>query len=278
MQKIDAHQHFWKFDIERDSWITDEMEVIRNDFLPPDIEQNLKENNFDGCVTVQSVQSEEENIFQLANADEYDFIKGIVGWVDLQKNDLDARLTYYKQFKKIKGFRHVLQSEVQRDLMLQPHFLNGINTLQKFNFTYDILIFQDQLPFAKQLVAQFPNQKFVIDHLAKPAIKDKTIEEWKRQIMQFAPFENVYCKISGYITEADLNNWRYEDFSPFFDVIIDTFGTKRIMYGSDWPVSLLGGSYNDVLQVATDYFSSFTKTEQDNFFGKNAIDFYDLLI
>ncbi|MDQ6902790.1 MAG: amidohydrolase family protein [Bacteroidota bacterium] len=278
MQKIDAHQHFWKFDIARDSWITDEMEVIRKDFLPPDIEQNLKENNFDGCVTVQAVQSEEENIFQLANAAKYDFIKGIVGWVDLQKKDIDERLAYYKQFKKIKGFRHVLQSEIQRDLMLQPYFLNGISGLQKFNYTFDILIFPDQLRFAKQLVAQFPNQKFVIDHLSKPEIKDKNIEQWKRDIMQFAPHENVYCKISGYVTEADLNNWTPEDFSPFFDVIINTFGTKRIMYGSDWPVSLLGGSYNDVLQVATAYFSSFTKTEQDNFFRMNAIDFYGLSI
>ena len=276
MQKIDAHQHFWKFDVERDSWITDEMKAIRKDFLPADIEPYLKANNFDGCVTVQAVQSEEENIFQLENAAKYDFIKGIVGWVDLQKDTIDERLAYYKQFKKIKGFRHVLQGEVQRDLMLQPPFLKGIGALQKFNYTYDILIFPDQLRFAKQFVAQFPNQKFVIDHLAKPGIKDKKIEEWKRDIMQFAPFENVHCKISGYITEADLNNWTNEDFLPFFDVIINTFGIGRIIYGSDWPVSLLGGTYNDVLKVVTDYFASFTTAEQDNFFGKNAINFYDL--
>ncbi len=276
MQKIDAHQHFWKFDVERDLWITDEMKAIRKDFLPADIEPCLKANNFDGCVTVQAVQSEEENIFQLENAAEYDFIKGIVGWVDLQKDTIDERLGYYKQFKKIKGFRHVLQGEVQRDLMLQPLFLKGISALQKFNYTYDILIFPDQLHFAKQFVAQFPNQKFVIDHLAKPGIKDKNTEEWKRNIMQFAPFENVYCKISGFVTEADVNNWTSEDFVPFFDVIINTFGTRRIMYGSDWPVSLLGGNYNDILNVVTGYFASFTTSEQDNFFGKNAINFYDL--
>jgi L-fuconolactonase len=276
MLKIDAHQHFWKFDVERDSWITDEMKAIRKDFLPADIEPYLKANNFDGCVTVQAVQSEEENIFQLENAAKYDFIKGIVGWVDLQKDTIDERLAYYKQFKKIKGFRHVLQGEVQRDLMVQPLFIKGIGALQKFNYTYDILIFPDQLRFAKQFVAQFPNQKFVIDHLAKPGIKDKKIEEWKRDIMQFAPFENVHCKISGYITEADLNNWTNEDFLPFFDVVINTFGTGRIIYGSDWPVSLLGGTYNDVLKVVTDYFASFTTAEQDNFFGKNAINFYDL--
>ena len=276
MLKIDAHQHFWKFDVERDNWITDEMKTIRKDFLPADIEPYLKANNFDGCVTVQSVQAEEENIFQLENAVKYDFIKGIVGWVDLQKDTIDETLAYYKQFKKIKGFRHVLQGEVQRDLMLQPLFLKGVGALQKFNYTYDILIFPDQLRFAKQFVAQFPNQKFVIDHLAKPGIKDKKIEEWKRDIMQFAPFENVHCKISGYITEADLNNWTNEDFLPFFDVIINTFGTGRIIYGSDWPVSLLGGTYNDVLKVVTDYFASFTTAEQDNFFGKNAINFYDL--
>jgi len=276
MQKIDAHQHYWKFDPIRDNWITDEMSVIRKDFLPQHLEPLLKQNDFDGCVTIQSDQSENENLFQLANAEKYDFIKGIVGWVDLQVDDVKERLAYYKQFEKIKGFRHILQGESQRDLMLQPHFLRGIKALVEFNYTYDILIYPDQLGFTKQFVALFPEQKFVIDHLAKPYIKDKKIEEWKNDIQQVAQYENVYCKIFGYITEADLKNWKKEDFIPYFDIVVDAFGIDRIMFGSDWPVCLVGVEYNEVVNVVKDYFLSYTKNEQDKFFGHNAIKFYNL--
>lgn len=276
MQKIDTHQHFWKFDPIRDNWITDEMSVIRKDFLPQHLEPLLKQNDIDGCVTIQSDQSENENLFQLANAEKYDFIKGIVGWVDLQADDVKERLAYYKKFEKVKGFRHVLQGEAQRDLMLQPFFLRGIKALEEFNYTYDILIYPDQLGFAKQFVAQFPEQKFVIDHLAKPYIKDKKIEEWKNDIEQVAQNENVYCKISGYITEADLKNWEKEDFIPYFDIVVAAFGTDRIMFGSDWPVCLAGVEYNEVVNIVKDYFSAYTKNEQDKFFGNNAIKFYNL--
>jgi len=274
--KIDAHQHFWKFDPIRDNWITDEMSVIRKDFLPQHLEPLLKQNDFDGCVTIQSDQSENENLFQLVNAEKYDFIKGIVGWVDLQADDVKDRLGYYKQFEKVKGFRHVLQGEPQRNLMLQPQFLRGIKALLEFNYTYDILIYPDQLGFTKQLVAQLPEQKFVIDHLAKPCIKDKKIGSWKKDIQQVAQYENVYCKISGYITEADLKNWKKEDFIPYFDIVVDAFGIDRILFGSDWPVCLAGSEYNEVVNVVKDYFSSYTKNEQDKFFGNNAIKFYNL--
>lgn len=274
--KIDAHQHFWKFDPIRDNWITDEMSVIRKDFLPQHLEPLLKQNDFDGCVTIQSDQSENENLFQLANAEKYDFIKGIVGWVDLQAEDVKERLAYYKQFEKVKGFRHILQGEPQRNLMLQPQFLRGIKALQEFNYTYDILIYPDQLGFTKQFVAQFSEQKFVIDHLAKPYIKDKKIDRWKKDIQQVAQYENVYCKISGYITEADLKNWKKEDFIPYFDIVVAAFGIDRIMFGSDWPVCLVGVEYIEVVNVIKDYFSSYTKNEQDKFFGNNAIKFYNL--
>lgn len=276
MQKIDAHQHFWKFDPIRDNWIKDEMSMIRKDFLPQHLEPLLKQNNFDGCVTIQSDQSESKNLFQLSNAEKYDFIKGIVGWVDLQADDVKERLTYYKQFEKIKGFRHILQGEPQRDLMLQPQFLRGIKALLEFNYTYDILIYPDQFGFTKQFVAQFPEQKFVIDHLAKPYIKDKKIGSWKKDIQQVAQYKNVYCKISGYITEADLKNWKKEDFIPYFDIVVDAFGIDRIMFGSDWPVCLAGSEYNEVVNVTKDYFSSYTKNERDKFFGNNAIKFYNL--
>ena len=274
--RIDAHQHFWKFDPIRDNWITDEMSVIRKDFLPQYLEPLLQQNGFDGCVTIQSEQSENENLFQLANAEKYDFIKGIVGWIDLQAGNVAERLAYYKQFEKIKGFRHILQGEPERSFMLQPEFLRGIKALKEFNYTYDILIFPGQLSFTQKFVAKFPEQKFVIDHLAKPYIKDKKIDEWKKDIQQVAQYENVYCKISGYITEADLKHWKKEDFIPYLDVVLNAFGADRIMFGSDWPVCLAGSDYNEVVNIVKDYFSSFTQNEQDKFFGLNAIEFYNL--
>lgn len=276
MPRIDSHQHFWKFDPIRDAWITDDMSLLRKDFFPQQLEPILAANGFEGCVTVQSDQSENENAFQLANTDKYDFIKGIVGWVDLRARDIREKLSYNSQFKKLKGFRHILQGEKQRDLMLQPDFLNGIGALQEFNYTYDILIYPDQLGFIKEFVAQFPEQKFVVDHLAKPYIKDGKIDVWKKEVEDVAKFENVFCKISGYVTEADWHNWKQENFWPYFDVVANAFGVDRIMFGSDWPVCLLGGNYSDILEVATTYFSGFTKDDGDKIFGDNAIKFYNL--
>jgi L-fuconolactonase len=276
MPKIDAHQHFWKFDPVRDSWITDEMAIIQKDFLPHDLQPVLKENSFDGSVVVQSDQTEEENIFQLDNAEKNEFIKGVVGWVDLQADNVEERVAYYSGFKKIKGFRHVLQGEANRALMLQPKFLNGISKLAKHNFTYDILIFPDQLKYIPQFVSSFPNQKFVIDHIAKPLIKEGKTDEWKKEIQAIARYENVWCKISGLVTEANWKSWKPENFTPYLDVVTEAFGTKRIMFGSDWPVCLVAASYSQVLNIVTDYFSDFSPDEQNAFFGENATNFYNL--
>jgi L-fucono-1,5-lactonase len=280
MLRIDAHHHFWKFDPVRDNWITDEMAVLKRDFLPEDFQLVLQENNFDGSVVVQSDQSEQENEFQLKNAEENDFIKGVVGWVDLQSANVEERLAHYSSFKKMVGFRHVLQGEDDRALMLKPAFINGISKLKKFGFTYDILIFADQLKYIPQFVAVFPDQKFVIDHIAKPTIKNKIRDpraiEWKNDMKQVARHENVHCKISGMVTEADWQHWKTEDFKPYLDGVVDAFGTGRIMYGSDWPVCLVAASYEQVLNLVEEYFSSFTQNEQDLFFGGNAIRFYNL--
>lgn len=273
---IDAHQHFWKFDPIRDSWINDDMTIIQKDFLPADLEILFKENGIEGSVVVQSDQSEKENIFQIKNADEYNFIKGVVGWIDLLADDVEKKLFYYKQFKKLKGFRHVLQGEPQRDLMLQPAFKRGISLLHKYGFTYDILIFPDQLVYAKELVAEFSNQLFVLDHIAKPGIKNKEIDEWKKDILALGAHENVYCKISGMVTEADWKNWTSDDFIPYIDVVVNAFGTKRIMFGSDWPVCLVAASYKKMKEIVDNYFSFFSKNEQKNFYGKTAIKFYNL--
>jgi L-fuconolactonase len=276
MLRIDSHQHFWNFDPEKFDWITEEMSLIKKDFLPGDLKYILQENYFDGCITVQVEQTEEENNFLLKAAQDNEFIKGVVGWIDLQSENIDERLAYYKQFERLKGFRHILQGEKKRDLMLSPDFKRGISLLNKFNFTYDILIFPDQLGFAKEIVKEFPEQKFVIDHLAKPYIKDGRIEEWKKDMEAIGSFENVYCKISGMVTEADWKNWKAKDFFPYLDVVVKSFGTNRIMYGSDWPVCLVAASYEQVLNIVREYFSSFSKNEQDLFFGGNAVKFYNI--
>jgi L-fuconolactonase len=276
VKTIDAHQHFWQFNPVRDSWITDEMSVIQKDFFPGDLKRVLQQNGFDGCVAVQASQSEEETDFLVSLANENDFIKGVVGWVDLQANDIEERLAKYKSIPVVKGFRHVLQGEPQRDLMLKPEFKRGIAALQKQGFTYDILIFPDQVNFSGELVTSFPEQKFVIDHIAKPYIKRKEIDEWKRDMEKIAKHENVYCKISGMVTEADWKGWKKENFKPYLDVVVEAFGTDRILFGSDWPVCLVAASYEKMLTIVKDYFASFSQDEQDRFFGLNAIRFYNL--
>ncbi len=276
MKIIDAHQHFWKFDPVRDSWIDEDMKAIQKDFLPADLELIFKEIGVDGSVVIQSDQSESENEFQLNNAEKNDFIKGVVGWIDLQADDIEAKLAYYQQFKKLKGFRHVLQGETQRDCMLQPTFQRGIGLLHKYGFTYDLLILPDQLKYAKQLAANFPQQYFVVDHLAKPLIKNKEINEWRKDIAALAAHENVYCKISGIVTEANWEIWTIDDFKPYLDVILNAFGTGRIMFGSDWPVCLVAATYKKMKDIVDDYFSHFSQSEQEAFFGQTAIRFYSL--
>jgi L-fuconolactonase len=260
MPGIDAHQHFWKFDPVRDSWITDDMAVIQRDFMPPDLEPILKKHALDGCVVVQSDQSEEETLFQVGNAAKHAFVKGVVGWTDLRAAGVEARLSEYSQYNKLKGFRHVLQDEEDRALMLSPGFKRGIAALQQYGFTYDILIFPDQLKYSLELVAAFPDQPFVIDHIAKPRIKDGIVDGWKEDMQAIAQHENVYCKISGMVT----------------DTIVDAFGTKRILFGSDWPVCQVAGGYDRMMGIVKKYFASFSADEQALFFGGNAINFYQL--
>jgi L-fuconolactonase len=273
---IDSHHHFWLYDPVQHKWITEEMSAIRKDFLPKDLEPVLKQNRISGSVLVQVDQTESENDFQLKNAEENDFVKGVVGWVNLQADNVEERLGFYKQYKKMKVFRHVLQGEANRSLMLKPAFVYGISKLQKFGYTYDILIYTDQLKYTTELVAAFPDQPFVIDHLAKPNIKEQKIDDWKKNIETIAQHQNVYCKISGMVTEADWFNWKKEDFIPYLDVAVNAFGTDRIMYGSDWPVCLVAATYGQMKNIVDDYFSSFSKNEQEKFFGKNAIKFYNL--
>ena len=275
MFTIDAHQHFWKYHVATHGWIDDAMAVIRKDFVPADLEPVLLQHQIDGCIAVQADQTNDETNFLLQLAAENSFIKGIVGWIDLRAADIDEHLQYYKQFSAVKGFRHVLQGE-DPAFMLQPAFLNGIAALQQYQFTYDVLVFPKHLKAVLELIKKFPDQLFVIDHIAKPFIQAGLMDDWKKDIELLASFNNVYCKISGMVTEADYQHWKQADFIPYLDVVVNAFGTKRIMYGSDWPVCLVAASYEKMLGIVKDYFASFTLTEQQDFFGNNATAFYQL--
>jgi L-fuconolactonase len=277
MERIDAHQHFWKFDPVRDSWITEgQMSVIRKDFLPEDLFPILKSNNINGCVAVQSNQAEEDTLFLLNLARENVFIKGVVGWIDLSADNIEACLKNYRLHKMLKGFRHVLQGEKDERFMLRPEFKRGISLLNKYDFTYDILIYPNHLKYAELLVAEFPDQRFVIDHLAKPDIKNKKIDRWKMDMETISKYQNVSCKISGMVTEADWNLWDKKDFNPYLDIVFNAFGINRVMYGSDWPVCNLAGGYDKSLEIFSDYTSKLSQHEQSLLWGGNAIKFYNL--
>ena len=273
---IDSHQHFWKFDPIRDSWITDEMSVIQKNFYPKDLQPVLQANGIDACVVVQADQSIEETKFLLDLANNNDFIKAVVGWIDLQADDIDEQLANWKSEKKLAGFRHVLQAEPDVEYMLRPNFLRGIFALKKHGFTYDILIFPKHLPFTQKFVAHFPDQPFVLDHIAKPYIKAGLIDDWKKEIESLAKFENVHCKVSGIITEADWKNWTYEQIKPYLDVVFEAFGTNRIMFGSDFPVCLLAGEYTQVKDIIETYTTHFLASEKSKIFGENAAKFYKI--
>ena len=273
--KIDAHQHFWKFNPIRDAWINDSMHAIRKDFLPQDLKPILNYNNIDGCVAVQADQSETETEFLLDCATKNSFIKGVVGWVDLRAKNVEERLAHYSKYKLFKGVRHIVQAEAN-DFMLQQDFQNGISKLSAFNLTYDILVFPPQIDAAISLVNKFSNQKFVINHMAKPYIKAGKINDWKTKMNELAYAPNAYCKVSGMVTEADLKHWKISDFKPYLDVIFKAFGSNRIIYGSDWPVCLLAAKYEQQLQIIKNYISSFSIEDQSKVFGENAIKIYNL--
>lgn len=275
---IDAHQHFWQYNPQCDGWITDEMSVLKRDFLPSDLIPELRRNHVDGCVTVQVDQSEEETMSLLQAADHYPEIQGVVGWVNLCARDVRQRLKHFSQFEKLCGFRHIVQAELNDRYMLREDFLEGIASLAEFTFTYDILIYPKQLPAAIELVNRFPEQRFVVDHMAKPLIRSRTMEPWAEQMRAIARNKNVYCKVSGLITEADWQNWQEKDLRPYLDVGFEAFGPDRLMFGSDWPVCLLAGDYDRVRAVVMNYIRDLPLSQQENVFGLNAVQFYGLKV
>ena len=274
-QRIDSHQHFWIFDPVRDSWIDESMQRIQRDFLPQDLSPVLERNNFKGCVAVQADQTEAQTHFLLDLAKQNDFIKGVVGWVDLLDKNVADRLDFFSTEKKLKGFRHVVQGEAD-DFMLRDDFRRGIAALKTHNYTYDILVFHRQLPAAIDLTNRFPHQAFVLDHIAKPDIKSGEIQSWKENIIELAKAENVLCKISGMVTEANWKTWTPDDLKPYLDVVFENFTSERLMFGSDWPVCLVASEYELVVKTLEDYITQLPIAQQELIWFKNAERFYGL--
>lgn len=273
--QIDAHQHFWQFNPQRDAWITDEMSVLKRNFLPEDLQLLLQQYQFDGCVVVQADTSEIETEFLLDLAKKNPFVKGVVGWLDLCDDSIHDRLEYFSTHTNLKGLRHIVQAEPY-GFMLRKDFQRGISALENYDLTYDILIYPHQLEEAIEMVGTFPKQKFILDHCAKPYIKDEKITTWKKDIETLASFENVACKVSGLTTEANWKTWNNQTIKPYLDVVFNAFGTNRTLFGSDWPVSLLAGNYSKSVGLIEYYIQQFSKTEQQHIMGLNAKKWYAL--
>ncbi len=273
---IDSHQHFWIYDPARHAWIDDTMTALKRDFLTGELAVQLQANDFDASIAVQADQSELETLFLLELGKNTRRIAGVVGWIDMASSRVEERLEFFSQFEKLRGFRHVAQAEPDDRFLMRSDFTHGISRLREFGFTYDILIYPKQLPAAIDLVAKFGDQRFVIDHLAKPEIKAKSITEWAAGMGEIARNPNVYCKLSGLVTEADWHHWARSDFEPYLDVVFEAFGVDRLMFGSDWPVCLLAASYKQVKDLLEDYVSRKAPAAKEKIFGANAIRFYDL--
>ncbi len=273
--RIDAHQHFWKYDPVNYAWINDTMFRIQVDFMPEHLEPLLSSAGFDGCVLVQVNQTEEETVYFHQLAEQYDFIKGVVGWTDLRAADLNEKLTKFSKLPFLKGFRHIVQGEPV-GFMKDPAFTDGLKKLLPYDFTYDILIYPTQLKDALHVLRTCPDNRFVIDHLAKPYIREGKITQWANYMKEIAAFPNVCCKVSGMVTEADWYKWKTDDFYIYLDTVFESFGPERLMYGSDWPVCLVAASYEEQLNIVQSYFSRLSNNERDLIFGENAVRFYKL--
>jgi len=274
--KVDTHQHFWKYNENDYPWMTGQMAALRRDFQPPDLRPLLLECGIDATVAVQARQSLLETEWLLEQAQEYDFIKGVVGWVDLRSQKAGAQLERFANNEKLCGVRHVIHDEPDDEFMLRRDFLAGISLLADFHLTYDLLIFPKHLAFASKLVRSYASQAFVVDHIAKPSIRTGEIQPWLAGLQELAAFPNVFCKVSGMVTEARWTGWQAQDFDVYMDAVFNAFGSDRIMVGSDWPVCTLAGSYARVMDVPKNYLTRLSADEQNAVWHKNPKAFYGL--
>jgi len=276
--RVDAHQHFWRYDPVEYGWIDGNLSALRRDFLPLDLEPLMRRAGIEACVAVQARQSLDETRWLLSLADRHPFIAGVVGWVDLQSKDVTRDLEALAAHPKLVGIRHIAQSEPDDRFLLRPAFLSGLERLEEFGLAYDVLIYSRHLPVAAELAQRLPRQRFVLDHLAKPDIRARERDVWARDLRALAEQPNVWAKLSGLITEADWAGWTPEDVHPYLDVAFECFGAERLMIGSDWPVCTVAGDYERTMAVVINYLAQRSSHERDAVLGGNAIRFWNLQV
>jgi L-fuconolactonase len=267
---VDAHQHFWRYGPREYDWIDDRMVALRRDFMPADLAPHMEQAGIDVTIAVQTRQTIEETEWLLQLAGAHAFIAGVVGWVDLRADDVAARVERLCGQPRMAGIRHVVQSEPDDRFLLDVAFGRGIAALGQAGLAYDILIYPRHLPVAAEFVGRFPTQTFVLDHLAKPEIRKGAINEWARDIRRLAAAPNVWCKLSGLVTEADWQTWTPQQIEPYLDVAFECFGAGRLIAGSDWPICTLASDYSRTMAVVRDYLGPFTSAERAAVLGENA--------
>jgi L-fuconolactonase len=268
--RVDTHVHFWRYEPKDYPWIDDTMPSLRRDFLPQRLEPELSSAGFTSAVAVQARPSLEETRFLLDLADEYWFIAGVIGWIPLCAESVPTALARFAQHPKFLGVRHLVQDEPDENFLLRPDFRRGLALLTKSGFTYDLLIREQHLPAAFSLVAQLPEQTFVLDHLAKPNIRSGDLSSWELGLRRLASLPNVVCKLSGLVTEASWKAWKPAELEHCLDIAWDAFGPRRLLVGSDWPVCTLAAEYGRAVGVTLDFLSRFTGAEQAAVLGGNA--------
>ncbi|MDE0891087.1 MAG: amidohydrolase family protein [Planctomycetota bacterium] len=274
--RIDAHQHCWKYDPEEYPWMGDDMASLRVDHMPPDLHQHLQRHEIDGALMVQVRQNLDETRWMLDLADQYPYILGVVGWVDLCSPEAGAQLDEFKEHPKFKGVRHLVQDEKDSNYLLRDDFCRGVREVADRGLTYDILVYPKQLDAAIQFADRFEDAPLVLDHLAKPFIAKGEIEPWATKIKALAERPNVACKISGMVTEANWTEWKKDVFHPYLDVCFEAFGEDRLIYGSDWPMCELAGGYMKMAAVTADYAARVSGEAREKLFGRNAVRWYGL--
>jgi L-fuconolactonase len=266
---IDSHVHFWKYNEGNYSWIDSSMKLLQKDYLPTELEPTLKRNFVDGCIAIQATSTEIETKFLAELSNTHPIIKGVVGWADLKAPDAEKKLITLKAYPSIVGLRHIAQDEPD-DYYYNREFRKGLALLQPFGYTFDLLLFPRQLRAARDLAGEFPGQTFILDHCGKPDIRNKEINDWKQGITELAAHPNVFCKLSGLLTQTRWKDWRPADFYPCLDVVVESFGVDRLLFASDWPVMLVSGMYVQWKSLLEKYMEHFLPEDRDKIFGLTA--------
>jgi L-fuconolactonase len=274
--RIDSHQHFWKFDAAQYGWIGADQHVLRRDFLPTDLETELMPAGIGGTIAVQAQQTLDETRWLLALADQHPFLQGVVGWAPLTDANVAATLEQLAAHPKLRAIRHVLHDEADDYYMLRDDFNRGAAELKRFGLAYDILIFDRHLPQTIKFVDRHPNQVFIMDHLAKPRVRDGLVSPWRENMRKLAQRPNVYCKVSGLATEADHTGWSEQQLLSYMNIVLEIFGPKRILFGSDWPVCLLAIGYSKWAEIVAKFAGQLTEEEKERIWSATAREAYQL--